>query len=59
MRLSWHPAKDTATWTANPYTLTLQATEELFEYVCQDNNQGAELMVGTMQSVDRKNMIIP
>ena len=53
------PGAYTATWTANPYTLTLQATEELFEYVCQDNNQGAELMVGTMGTVDRSSQIVP
>ena len=53
------PGAYTATWTADNYNITLQPTEELFEYVCQDNNQGSELMVGTMQSVDRKNMIIP
>jgi hypothetical protein len=53
------PGAYTDKWSANPYTITLQPTEELFEYVCQDNNQGAELMVGTMQSVDRKTLIVP
>jgi hypothetical protein len=37
------PGAYTATWTADNYNVTLQPTEELFEYVCQDNNQGAEL----------------
>jgi hypothetical protein len=53
------PGAYTATWTADPYNITLQATEELFEYVCQDNNQGGELMVGTMNSVDRRTLIVP
>ena len=53
------PGAYTATWTASPYAITLQPAEELFEYICQDNNQGAELMVGTMQSVDRRTPIVP
>jgi hypothetical protein len=53
------PGAYTATWTADPYNITLQTNEELFEYVCQDNNQGAELMVGTMTSVDRRTPIAP
>lgn len=53
------PGAYTATWTASPYAITLQPTEELFEYVCQDNNHGIELMVGTMENVDRKTLIVP
>jgi hypothetical protein len=32
---------------------------ELFEYICQDNNLGGELMVGGGESVDRSSPIIP
>jgi hypothetical protein len=53
------PGAYTAIWTADPYTISLNATEELFEYICQDNNQGAELMVGTMTTVDRSSQIVP
>ncbi len=53
------PGAYTKVWTADPYTITLQPAEELFEYICQDNNQGSELMVGTMQAVDRTTVIIP
>ena len=53
------PGAYTEKWNVDPYTITLQPTEELFEYVCQDNNQGSELMVGTMQSVDRRALIVP
>lgn len=53
------PGAYTATWNASAYTITLQPAEELFEYVCQDNNQGGELMVGTMTTVDRKVLIVP
>ena len=53
------PGAYTTTWTANPYTLTLQTAEELFEYICQDNNLGSELMVGGAEFVDRSSRIVP
>jgi len=53
------PGAYTATWTANPYNLTLQTAEELFEYICQDNNLGSELMVGGAEFVDRSSRIVP
>ncbi len=33
--------------------------EELFEYVCQDNNLAHELMVGEQEFIDRQKMIVP
>jgi len=53
------PGAYTKTWTVNPYAVTLQPQEELFEYICQDNNQGATLMVGSAESVDRSSVIVP
>jgi hypothetical protein len=53
------PGAYTQQWTADNYTISLRTTDELFEYICQDNNQGAELMVGTMGTVSRKTPIIP
>ena len=53
------PGAYTKTWTVNPYSVTLQANEELFEYICQDNNQGATMMVGSAESVDRSSRIVP
>jgi hypothetical protein len=53
------PGAYTATWTANNYNITFQPAEELFEYICQDNNFGSELMVGTMEAVDRSTPIVP
>ena len=35
------------------------AGEELFEYVCQDNNFANVLMIGNEESVDRTSIIIP
>lgn len=53
------PGAYTAPWTTNSYTITLRSNEELFEYICQDNNQGSELMVGTMGTIDRSTDIVP
>jgi hypothetical protein len=53
------PGAYTKTWTANPYNITLQQNEELFEYICQDNNFGSELMVGSSESIDRSSRITP
>jgi hypothetical protein len=56
------PGAYTEKWTAGNYALTMardNQAQELFEYICQDNNQGGELMVGTMSSVSRKTTIIP
>jgi hypothetical protein len=42
-------------------TMTFGAGQELFEYICQDNNLGADLMIGTAQNftVDRTSVIVP
>lgn len=53
------PGAYTATWKTNNYNITLQSAEELFEYICQDNNYGSELMVGTMGTIDRTTPIVP
>jgi len=52
------PGAYTATWTSG---FNMQWTEgpELFEYICQDNNLGPQLMVGAETSVDRVSPIVP
>jgi hypothetical protein len=52
------PGAYTATWKTG---FTMQWTEgtELFEYICQDNNLGPQLMVGSETSVDRISPIVP
>ena len=52
------PCAYTATWTSG-FSLRLGTGDELFEYVCQDNNHGPELMVGSGNSVDRSSPIVP
>jgi hypothetical protein len=52
------PGAYTAPWTVS-FTMTWQAGQEMFEYVCQDNNYAPELLVGQQGTVDRRSQIIP
>jgi hypothetical protein len=53
------PGAYTAIWSRSS-TMTFGANSELFEYVCQDNNQAPTLLVGSEQtSVDRSSQIVP
>jgi len=52
------PYTYTAPWT-RVANIALQRQQQLFEYICQDNNHGAELMVGGGESVDRTSKIVP
>jgi hypothetical protein len=52
------PGAYTAPWTTG-FTLQWTSDAELFEYICQENNYGAQLMVGAEQSVDRSSPIVP
>jgi hypothetical protein len=47
-----------APWTSGFY-LFWDAGQELFEYVCQENNFAGNLMVGAQESVDRTSQIVP
>jgi hypothetical protein len=53
------PGAYTKPWSTNVFTMTWDAGEELFEYVCQQSNFAHELMVGTMGKVDRSTVIVP
>jgi hypothetical protein len=52
------PGAYTATWSTGS-VLRWSSGQELFEYVCQDNNHAPELMLGNEKSVDRSSVIIP
>jgi hypothetical protein len=52
------PGAYTATWT-NSFQMRWNANQELFEYVCQDNNFAPVLLVGQEERVDRTSVIIP
>jgi hypothetical protein len=53
------PGAYTATWSSAPFTMNWNADRELFEYQCQQSNYAHELMVGTMEKVDRSTLIVP
>jgi hypothetical protein len=52
------PGAYTGQWSGK-INLTWSAGQELFEYVCQQDNQATELMVGEFKSVDRSSSFIP
>jgi hypothetical protein len=52
------PGAYTAPWT-NTFNMRWGAGQEMFEYVCQDNNYAPELLVGQQGTVDRRSQIIP
>src|SRR5262245_183636 len=52
------PGAYTAPW-SNSFQMRWNGTQELFEYVCQDNNFAPVLLVGQEEKVDRTSVIIP
>jgi len=53
------PGAYTQTWTTQVFTMRWQADSDLFEYVCQDNNHGPEMMIGSQEEVDRTRLFVP
>jgi hypothetical protein len=52
------PGAYTTKW-SNSFQMRWNGTQELFEYVCQDNNFAPVLLVGQEEKVDRTSVIIP
>ena len=52
------PGAYTAPWTTS-FSLQWTPGTELFEYICQENNHGPELMIGAEESADRTSVIVP
>jgi hypothetical protein len=52
------PGAYTAPWTSG-LLLRWEPSQELFEYVCQDNNLAPQMMVGTAESIDRRSVVVP
>jgi hypothetical protein len=52
------PGAYTATWTSG-FTKRWSPANELFEYVCQGNNYGPELMIGVEGGASRSSAIVP
>jgi hypothetical protein len=53
------PGAYTQPWTTNAFTLRWRPNSDPFEYVCQDNNHGPELMLGSQEEVDRTRIFVP
>ena len=53
------PGAYTRPWTTNMFQLRRRAGEESFEYICQQYNQGPELMLGTQESIDNSKFYVP
>jgi len=52
------PGAYTAPWTSG-YTKSWEAGTDLFEYVCQENNYGPQLMVGVEDGEIRSSDTVP
>ena len=52
------PGAYTQPW-SNTFSMRWSANQELFEYVCQDNNFAPVLLIGNEEKVDRSSVIIP
>jgi hypothetical protein len=52
------PGAYTNTW-SNKFQMRWNGGQELFEYVCQDNNFAPVLLIGSEEKVDRTSVIIP
>jgi hypothetical protein len=53
------PAVYTKPWTTTEFTLKWRPGDELFEYICQQYNQGPELMIGSQEGVDNTRFFVP
>jgi hypothetical protein len=52
------PGAYTKTWSGG-FLLGWEPEQELFEYICQDNNTASELLVGSQESINRQTPIVP
>jgi len=52
------PGAYTSQWSGQ-FNLRYVPGDELFEYICQDNNFAPQLMLGVLESVDRSSPIVP
>ena len=53
------PGAYTAPWTTADFNLRWRPGDELFEYICQQANQGPTLMLGSQESVDNTRFFVP
>jgi hypothetical protein len=53
------PGAYTAPWTTSVFTMRWGANSDPFEYICQDNNHGPELMLGSQSEIDNTKFFVP
>lgn len=53
------PGAYTRPWTTTTFNLRWRPGDELFEYICQQFNQGPELMLGSQEDVDNTRFFVP
>ena len=53
------PGAYTRPWTTPVFNKGWTANVDLFEYICQDANQGPSLMVGSQESIDNTKFFVP
>jgi hypothetical protein len=53
------PGAYTKPWTTTDFTLRWRPGDELFEYICQQFNQGPELMLGSQEEIDNTRFFVP
>ena len=53
------PGAYTKPWTTQVFTMRWAANVDPFEYVCQDNNHGPELMLGSQSEIDNTKFFVP
>lgn len=53
------PGAYTAPWTTTTFSLRWQADKDPYEYICQENNHGPELMLGSQTEIDNTKFFVP
>jgi hypothetical protein len=53
------PGTYTAPWTTNTFNMRWSPNLDPWEYICQDNNFGPELMIGSQTEVDNTKFFVP
>ena len=53
------PGTYTAPWTTTVFSMRWAPNVDPFEYVCQDNNHGPELMLGSQSEIDNTKFFVP
>jgi hypothetical protein len=53
------PGTYTAPWTTTTFMMRWQPNEDPYEYICQENNHGPELMLGSQTEIDNTKFFVP